>query len=150
MAVGTSAASPELPVGSYACRADFEAYEDVAGEKEYSAGGATGTLTLTQTGTAVTADYEGDMYVAGTMHLAATTATTAIADENQTLSALCTLPINDGTGGGPSQTLQVLPVGAGSLSVVGPTLFLSFAGTMGAGSACAGASMGGSLVCTKQ
>ena len=140
-----------LPVGQYTCGSDVETYDVVGGEKEYVTGGGTGgTLTLTQTGTEVTAEYDGDSSIAGTIHFTATTATTAIAEENQTLMAPCTVPIAPGTGGGPSPTPQVLPIGAGSLSVVGSTLFLSFAGTMGASSSCSGASMGGSLICSKQ
>jgi len=109
-----------------------------------------GTLTLTQDGADVTAVYSGDSAVTGTLFLTATTATTAIAEANQTMTAPCTVPISTVTGGGPSPTPMTLPLTAGSLALVGSTLFVSFTGTMDAGSACPGALLAAGLICSKQ
>jgi hypothetical protein len=139
--------APKLPVGRYACSSQVEAYERVNGIGEYSAGGGSGTLTLTQDGAEVTAQYRDDSSLAGTLHLVATTSTTANAAAGQTLMTPCTVPI--GTGSGPSKTPETLPITAGSLTISDSTLFLSFAGTMAAGSSCPGAQVAGSVICSR-
>ena len=144
----TTASAPQLPVGQYACSTQVETYDSVHGINNYVAAGGNGTLTLTQTGADVTAQYTGDSTLAGTLLLTAGTPTTASAQANQTLTAACDVPM--GSGGAPSQTPGPLPIAAGSLAVVGSTLILSFAGTADARSSCSGAQMAGSLICSKQ
>ena len=122
-------------------------YDAVGAMSDNASSGGNGTLTLTQTGAEVTAVYSGDPSVAGTLRLVATTATTAGAEANQSLTAPCTVPISIGPEGGPSPTPVTLPIGAGSLAVAGSTLFLSFTGTMDASSSCPGALFAASLIC---
>jgi len=145
---GASASTPQLPVGQYACSTQLETFDSVQGIDNYVAAGGSGTLTLTQTGADVTAEYTGDSTLAGTLVLTAGTPTTASARASQTLTAACDVPM--GTGGAPSQTPGPLTIAAGSLAVVGSTLILSFAGTSDARSSCSGAQMAGSLICSKQ
>jgi hypothetical protein len=145
----TTTSPPQLPVGPYTCSSQVETYDAVQGMGEYVAGGSNGTLTLTQTGADVTAQYTSDSAIGGTMLLTATTATTASPAASQSLTVPCAVPI-DPSGAPPSLSPSPLPVAAGSLAVVGSTLFLSFAGTMDARSSCAGADVAGSLICTKQ
>ncbi len=138
-----AAPSAKLPVGSYACSSQIGTHDG----NDYGTSGASGTLTLTQTGAEVTAQYSGDSYVAGTLHFLATTATTAGAEANQSLTAPCTVPIPAGPGqSGPSPTPDTLPITAGSLSVNGSALVLSFTGAVGGSSSC---SMAVSLICSK-
>jgi hypothetical protein len=135
--VSAPASSAQLPTGNYACTSQIGTHATVGATNEYITSGASGTLVLAQTGAEVTADYAGDLGVSGTMHFTATTASTANGDEGQSLTALCPLA-------GPSDEL---PVAAASLSVNGGTVFVSFAGTMSASSACPSAQMTGTLVC---
>jgi hypothetical protein len=131
----------QLPIGRYACSAQVETFDDLDGIKDYVAGGRSGTLTLAQDRAQLTARYDGDPSLAGTLGLALTTATTARAASGQTLMAPCMVPVTM-----PSAP-EPLPIAAGALSIVGSTLFLSFAGTMAAG-ACPGARLAGSLICS--
>jgi hypothetical protein len=140
--------APQLPVGNYACSSQVDTYDAINGVSEYATGGGDGTLTLTQIGAEATAQYSGDSAIAGTLRLTVTTATTAIAEANQSLVAPCEVPV--GMGSGPSPTPEPLHLAAGSVAVAGSTLFLSFAGTMGASSSCSGAVVAGSLICAKQ
>jgi hypothetical protein len=137
----------QLPVGQYSCSTQVETYDQVNGINQYVAGGASGTLTLTQNGAQVTAQYSGDPSLAGTLRLATTSSTTASVAAGQTLMAPCMVPV--ATGIMPPQTPEPLPIAAGSLSIVGSTLFLSFAGSTGAGSSCPGAQVAGSVICSK-
>lgn len=130
----------QLPMGQYSCSAQVETFEHSNGVDNYVAGGGSGTLTLTQDGAEVTARYDGDKSLAGTLRLIATTSKTANAKAGQTLMAPCALPLG-------SQTPEALPVAAGALTVNDSTLFLSFAGTM-AGS-CAGAQVAASVICAR-
>jgi hypothetical protein len=107
------------------------------------AGGAAATLTLTQDGTKVSAQYAGDPSLAGTLTLALTTSTTASADAGQALMAPCMLPVSTAT-----QTPAQLPVAAGALAISESTLFLSFAGTMADSSSCPGVQVAGSVICS--
>jgi len=145
---GATASAAPRPVGQYACSSQVETYEAIQGTNEYVAAGNNGTLTLTQTGADVTAQYTGDSAIAGTLLLTTTTATTASAAASQSLSVPCNVPI--GAPSGPSSSPATLPVAAGSLAVVGSTLLLSFAGTMDASSSCSGAQVAGTLICAKQ
>jgi len=71
----------------------------------------------------------------------------ASAAASQTLAVPCAVPIGAASG---LPSPAALPVAAGSLTVVGSTLFLSFAGTMDASSSCSGAQVAGTLICAKQ
>jgi hypothetical protein len=139
-----------FPAGAYACSSLVGMYDAVGATTDNALSDGWGTLTLTQDGADVTAVYSGDSAVTGTLFLTATTATTAIAEANQTMTAPCTVPISTVTGGGPSPTPMTLPLTAGSLALVGSTLFVSFTGTMDAGSACPGALLAAGLICSKQ
>lgn len=142
-AAGTSPAA--FPVGGYTCTSEAATYYEAQGLKQFlTAGGENGKLTLSQSGATLTAEYASDKFVTGTMHLTATTATTAIAEAGQSLSAACYVPA--GTG---SVTPETLPLSFGALLVDGPTLLLAFAGTMPTSSACGGAKKAGTLVCVK-
>ncbi len=133
----------QLPVGEYACASEVTMFDP--GEGIGYGAIADGTLTLTQTGPEVTAEYSGDAFVAGTLYLLATTATTASVEASQSLSASCTVPTSPGT----ASSLMPAPITAGSLAVAGSTLFLSFEGTMDTSSSCPGAWLAGSLICSK-
>ena len=146
----TAAAQPasvvQLPAGRYSCSTRVETFYDVNGLKQYVGGGATGTLTLMEDGAKVTARYNGDTSLAGTLHFTGTTATTASAEAGQSLMAPCLITKETGQ---PSQTPEALPISAGSLAMVDSTLFLSFAGAMPESSSCPGALVAGSVICSK-
>jgi hypothetical protein len=140
---GEPAGAP--PVGQYSCASQVESYIEINGIGHFVADGATGTLALSAAGSKLTAQYTGDSSLGGTLRLLATTSTTAGAEAGQTLMAPCMIPPM----GMPTQTPEPLPIAAGSLTVDGSTLFLSFAGTTGTGSSCPGVQVAGSLICTK-
>ena len=127
------------PAGQYACDAQVETATRVNGMNQFLAGGGSGTLTLAVDGAKVTVAYSGDPAIAGSLHLVGTSATTAKPEPAQTLAALCP----------GAQTPSTLPVGAASLSLSDSTLFVSFAGTLGGASSCAGAQLAGSILCGK-
>jgi len=133
----------KLPAGRYSCRTQIETLDHFNGQNLYAAGGATGALTLTEDGAKVTAQYSGDTSLAGTLRFKAKTSTTASAETGQTLTAPCM-----GTGR-PSRTAEMLPIAAGSLTIIDSTLFLSFAGAMAESSSCPGAQVAGSVMCSK-
>ena len=133
-----SAPIAPLPAGQYACSSQVEARAQIDGTDQFVAGGGSGTLTLAEDGTKASAQYSGDSSLAGTLTLGVTTSTTANADAGQTLMAPCMVPVATGT-----QTLGPLSVAAGALAISESTLFLSFAGTMAAGSSCPGAQVAG-------
>jgi hypothetical protein len=140
---GGSAPAAPLPAGQYACKSQVEARAQVGGIDMFVAGGGSGTLTLTQDGTNVSAQYAGDPSLAGTLTLGMTTSTTASADAGQALMAPCTVPASTAM-----QTPAPLPIAAGALAVSESTLFLSFAGTMTDSSSCPGAQVAGSVICS--
>jgi hypothetical protein len=132
----------KLLAKKHSCRTQIETLDHIDGRNQYVAGGATGTLTLTQDGAKVTAQYNGDTSLAGTLHLKAKTSTTASAEAGQTLMAPCMAP-------GRPRTAETLPIAAGSLTMIDSTLFLSFAGAMADSSSCPGAQVAGSVICAK-
>jgi hypothetical protein len=141
---------PDFPVGSYACSSQIGTYYESGGTKQFVASGSDkGTLTLTQTGSDVTAAYSADSFITGTLHFAVTTATTAKAAAGQSLTTPCEVPVSVG-GPPPSQTPETLPLAAGSLMLDGSMLFLPFTGAMDPSSSCAGAQKAGSLICAKK
>jgi hypothetical protein len=135
----------QLPAGRYSCNSQVATYASINGENQFVAGGGSGTLTLTENGAKVTAQYSGDSSIAGTLRLIATTSRTANAGPNQTLMAPCTVPIRLGT----SQTPEPVPIAAGSLIINDSTLFLSFTGSMSASSSCPRGQVAGSVICSK-
>jgi hypothetical protein len=137
------AVAAKLPAGRHACRTQIETLDRIGGRNEHVTGGGTGTLLLTEDGARVTAEYSGDASLAGTLHLQARSATSAGAGPGQTMMAPCMAP------GRRVQPSELLPVAAGSLSEIGSTLFLSFAGVMEEGSSCAGAQVAGAVICEK-
>jgi hypothetical protein len=130
---------------TYSCRSQVESSAQFNGIRNVAGGGGTGTLTLAQNGAKVSASYAGDAYLGGTLRFGLTTSTTAGAESGQTLRTPCTIPRERAI---PPLTPQPLPVAAGSLSLVGSKLFVSFTGTMG--SSCADAQVAGALICSKQ
>ena len=136
----------QLSVGQYSCSTQVETLEHINGRNHYVAGGASGTLTLSEDGAKVTARYSGDTSLAGTLRFTATTSTTARAEAGQTLMAPCLSPMGTGR---PSRTPELLPIAAGSLTMIDSTLFMSFAGTTADSSSCPGAQVAGSVICSK-
>jgi len=136
----------QLPAGHYSCRTQIEALAHINGRYEYTGGGATGSLMLTDDASKVTAQYSGDGSLAGTLRFTATTSTTASAGPGQTLMAPC---MNAAAMRQSSRTPELVPIAAASLSILDSTLFLSFAGTTADNSSCPGAKVAGSLICTK-
>jgi hypothetical protein len=134
----TAPTGASLPVGTYSCQSQVEAEQN----NEFSASGDHGTLTLTQTGSVVTAKYSGDWALEGTLDLDVTSDTSATAASGQSMATPCPA--------GPYQSPEPMPVTAASLVVDGSALLLSFAGTMGASAPCAGALEAGTLYCSKQ
>jgi hypothetical protein len=142
---GSAPAAPQ-PGGEYRCSTQVATLGHNNGRTEYGADGATGTLTLTEDGAKVTAQYSGDTSLAGTLRFTAATSTTARAEAGQNLMAPC--PISGGSPR-PSQTPEPVPIVAGSLTLIDSTLFLSFAGTMADRSPCPGVHVAGSVICSK-
>lgn len=134
-----------LPAGTYSCRSQVESSAQVNGIRNVAGGGGTGTLRLAQDGAKVSIAYAGDTYLRGALRFGVTTSTTAAAETGQTLQTPCTIPM--GKASAPP-TPQPLSVAAGSLTLVGSKLFVSFTGTMG--SSCADAQVAGTLICSKQ
>jgi len=137
---GTPPGAPP-PAGQYACNSQVETRAHIGGVDQFVAGGGSGTLTVAQDGGRVSAQYVGDPSLAGTLSLNVTTSTTANAEAGQTLMAPCMVP-PPGT-----QTPEPVAVAAGALAIDDSTLFVSFAGTMAAGSSCPGAQVAGSVIC---
>lgn len=133
----------KLLAGRHSCRTQIVTLDHFNGLNQYVVGGATGTLTLTEDGARVTAQYSGDTSLAGTLRFKAKTSTTASAEAGQTLMAPCMAM------GRPSRTAEMLPIAAGSLTMIDSTLFLSFAGAMADNSSCPGAQLAGSVICSK-
>jgi hypothetical protein len=109
----------------------------------------TGKLTITETGGVLTAAYADDTYVTGSMQFVATTRSAAgPASTSQTIQVYCDNPVST-PGGNPGAPLDTLPVTSSTLTIDGSSVVLSFAGTMGAASGCAGAQTFVSILCAK-
>lgn len=135
----------QVHAGDYACSAQLATHATVGGKNLYVSGGGAATLVLAQEGAAVvTTGAGGDAAIAGALHWTLTTPTTASADVGQSLMVPCALT---GLANGPPEALEI---SAGSLAVVDSTVFVSFAGTMGASTSCPGARKVAGLVCTKK
>jgi hypothetical protein len=147
LAAGARAAAvAQLPAGRYSCSTQIETLYHVNGIMQHIGGGATGTLTLMEDGAKVTARYNGDTSLAGTLHFSATTSRTASAEAGQSLMAPCMISKEMGQ---PSRTPEPLRIAAGSLAMIDSTLFLSFAGAMSESSSCPGAQVAGGVICSK-
>lgn len=163
---GAGSAGPAVPawalaplVGSYACSFQLGTryHDSTSGVDEYVTGpGGSGTLTLDLTGahtesravlSAVYRDSAGSA-ASWTLSWKPTTAITANIEPRQSASVLCDAPL--AVGEPPPSEPETMPIDAGSLSLDGSTLILSFTGVMGASSSCAGAEKAGALVCTKR
>jgi hypothetical protein len=138
-----------FPVGTYSCNSLVDSLDHVGGITVVASGGGQGgTLTLTQVGTKVTAQYSGDAFLQGTLGFEVASATSALALPDQSLTTPCDVPV--GIPNGATQPPESLPLTAASLAMNGSTLFLSFAGSMGASTSCPGAQLAGSVVCSKE
>ncbi len=145
----TAASAPQSLAGSYSCSSQLGGYSATKGGRSGFAGGGNGTLSVTQDGAELTANYSGDSLVAGALHLTTTTAMTASAEANQSVSVPCLLPSGTGNGSSTLQTPVPFPLTASSLAMVGSTLFVSFSGAVDTSASCPAAVMAGSLICTK-
>lgn len=142
--VSAPASASPFPVGDYACVSQVGTHATLNGQNWFILSGGSGTLTLTQSGAQVTAQYAGDTEVAGALDLTLNAASTGSAAADQTLTARCQLdPFTKGAQG-------ELTIAAASLTADEGTVFLSFSGTMSASSACPGAEKIATLVCAKK
>jgi hypothetical protein len=140
---------PACSPGAYSCTSQVEtAYESNGGKQFVASGGQGGALTLLQQGTTLTAPYSSDSALVGTLQFDLATETTATASAGQSVTTPCEVPVS--TTSGVPETPGTLSVSAASVTALGSTLFLSFAGTMAASSACAGARKAGSVICERQ
>jgi hypothetical protein len=139
-AVSAPAAAAAFPVGEYACRSQVGTHTTLDGKNAFISSGESGTLTLTQNGPKVTAQYVGGTELNGTLDFMLNAAGTASAVAGQSLTARCGL--------GPAT--DELHVAAASLTADDGTVFLSLAGTINGGSACPGGEKIATLVCAKK
>jgi hypothetical protein len=144
-AAGTSTASNSETLGSdlvgvYSCTSSTL----VSGTGLVSAAAGAGTLSVTENGGVLTADYANDISVQGSLTFVATADSAAFpAKADQTIQIGCAGAAAPGT-----STLVSMPVTSSSLSLNGSSVVLSVAGTMGSGS-CNGASTAAFLLCAK-
>jgi hypothetical protein len=131
----TADAAPiHFPVGVYQCESDLQTYHKGAG--------GSGTLTVTQSGTTVTATYTGDYAAKGTVEFVPTTDGSANPAPGQTFDVLsCAIAIP------PASTLETETVTSGSLTFESGVLFLSIIGTPRDDSACNGTPATLTLTC---
>jgi hypothetical protein len=128
------AALIHFPVGVYQCTSALDTY--------HSAAGGNGTLTVTQSGTMVTATYAGDYAAKGTLEFVPTSDGSANPAPGQTFevfSCAITFP--------PTSKLDTETVTSGSLTFESDMLFLSILGMPQDDSACNGASATLTLIC---
>jgi hypothetical protein len=142
--VAPPAVMAPLLSGQYACQSNGSATiaAGLSSDESSNSGGA-GTLTLTAEGSDVTLAYVGDGLLSGTLHLTATSAATALVNDHQTVSSMCTTPPS-----AADSPISSLPITAGALSVFGAQLTLSLTATVGASEPCAGAYMVTTLTCS--
>jgi hypothetical protein len=131
---GGVSATPDFPLGMYACTAN-------ATVSNGTGGGFPGTLTITQSGSVLTATYaDTGSEFSGALEFTATTDSSANpAVPGQVFQALCVL------GGG----VDTVSVTSGSLTIDGNTLFLSLVGDYEGSDSCAGVQATISFVCSK-
>jgi hypothetical protein len=131
---GGASATPDFPLGVYACTAS-------ATVPNGTGGGFPGTLTITQSGSVLTAAYvDTGAEFGGTLQFKASTDSSANpAVPGQVFQAICAL------GGG----VDTVSVTSGSLTIDANTLFLSLVGDYEGSDPCAGVQATISLVCTK-
>ena len=127
------ASSAPFALGEYACTSQVGTKRT----NEYVTSGGAGTLTLGQAGSVVTAQYAGDAEMSGALDFTMNAGGAGLAVPGQTVAARCD----------PDSATAELPVAAASLTVVGHTIFLSFAGTTSDGGPCPGAQKMAALVC---
>jgi hypothetical protein len=128
------AAPIHFPVGVYQCQSDLQTYHKGAG--------GSGTLTVTQSGSTVTARYAGDYAAKGTVEFVPTTDGSANPAPGQTFEVLsCAIAIPPTTG------FDTETVTSGSLTYESDMLFLSIIGTPQDDSACNGTSAALTLTC---
>ncbi len=129
--VGASAAA--FPTGTFACQTQVATYVLAGSTNEYAADGATGSLTVTRRGGALTLSYAGDRAVTAAADFELTSGATARVSGASGFRAACDVPISTPA----AASVAPLEVAAGALALVGTTLFVSVAGTMSG--PCAGA-----------
>jgi hypothetical protein len=145
------AGGPDLLAGTYTCSSQLTTYAMMDGEKAIAGSGANGTLTVTQSGLAVTAAYTGDNFISGTVDFSLVTATSAHTVPGQTLQTSCEASFVMGPP--PPDPAATLSIAAGSLVLDGQTLLLMYSGSMTSTPSqptmCPGALKMGTLICTK-
>lgn len=139
--VGASAAA--FPTGTFACQTQVATYVLAGATNEYAADGAMGSLTVTQREGVLSLSYAGDRAATAAVDFALTSTTTARVRGASGVRAVCDVPIST-----PAATaVAPLDAAAGALALVGSTLFVSVAGTMGA--PCDGAEKFVTLRCVR-
>jgi hypothetical protein len=113
---GTDSGVPSFPLGAYKCDSSLDEY--------HSAAGGSGTLTITQAGSVLTATYAGDYAAEGALQFVASTGRSANpVASGQTFGVLACVFSSPSTLGQASVT-------SGSLTVDAQALFLSIVGTL--------------------
>jgi hypothetical protein len=132
-------------VGVYSCKDSETSYRAAPGGLESGSGGM-GTLTITETGSVLTAAYADDSLVEGSLQFVPTTDSTAVpATSNETMQVFCVGSPVPPDGGYISPTL----VTASTLTIDGNWVVLSFVGSMSPSSSCAGVTTSVSVLCAK-
>ena len=130
-------------VGVYSCRDSDQLYRAPPGGLE-SGGGGTGTLTITEAGGVLTATYEDDVFVGGSLQFTASTEGAAVpATSNETMQIFCPSADPSPDGGNMSPVL----VTASSLTIDGSWVVLSFVGDTSPDGDCAGTATSVSVLC---
>lgn len=137
-----------LSGGTFACTSQIATYYESGGLKQYVASGGDGTLSLSQSDGQLSAEYDGDSFIAGSWTLSATSETTANIALDQSATLSCEVPI--GFGGIPAPKPVPMPISAAALMVDGDALVLSLTGSMGETTDCPGANKVATLVCSNQ
>ncbi len=143
---------PELLAGTYSCSSQLMTYAMMDGVDAIGGAGASGTLTVTQSGSAVTAAYTGDTFLSGAVDFSLVSSTSAHVVQGQTLQTTC--EVSFAMGPPPPDPPATLSLAAGSMVLEGQTLLLMYSGTMTSTPSlptlCPGALKMGTLLCTKE
>jgi len=108
-----------------------------------STSGGSGTLTITETGGALTAAYAATPFVQGSLKFVATTGSAAApTTANETMQVAC-------IGSAGASAMDSVPVSSSTLTIDGSWVVLSFVGNMPASGDCAGAVTSVSVLCAK-
>ncbi|MGE0786389.1 MAG: hypothetical protein AB7S26_12030 [Sandaracinaceae bacterium] len=135
-----------IPLGEHACVSQIATEYHDGESSQFALNGSAGVLTVTRTDDGVSATYEGDPALSGTLRLRASTGTSATLSPGATLTGTCDVPISL-VGRPPPPTPQTIPLTSGVLDLEGGVLVLELAATMDERSSCATADKAISLIC---